>query len=263
MSASMPGAPRRPLFLGTHLAARIDTDGPALRVRSAGKPVVRFPLARVSRVVAGGRTDWQADALRACFKGGIPVVFVDDDGALTGSLHPARLRTSRFADNIEELLERPDWREIYDCWLRAARMRVLAGWRDARRDSGMPPAPGVFEELVRRHVHCAATHAPSGAPAGRWCGAVAALAAEALARAGAQPVHWACRGEPLQLHRDLSGLLGLRVLLHVGEAMASGLEGEAAELRAFHALSGALEHDAARWLGALARRVSQVLAEWR
>lgn len=263
MTPAVRAASRRPLVLGPRLAARVAADGPALRVKAAGRAQARFPLDRVSRVVAGSRTDWHAGALRACLGSGIPVVIVGDDGTPLGCLHPARTRASSLSDGIEELLGRPAGLERYACWLRATRMRTLADWREARSAAGETLAPGAFEDLVRLHVYRDDGRSPFGERTGLWQGALSALAAEAIGRFGLQPVYWAVGGEALDLHRDLTRLLELRLRLQIGAGMEQGLAGDAAVLRVFHALSGALEEQAGGILAGLARRVRQVLAEWR
>jgi hypothetical protein len=254
---------RRPLFLGVRVRARVDADGPALLVRAAGRSETRYPLARVSRVIASPRVDWSAGALRACLETGIPIVIVGDNGAPLGSFHPAQARASRLSEGIEELLDRPDWRELYASWLRAARMRVLGEWREARQSEGAPPAPGEFGELVRRYVYGAGSMSPFADAAGLWRGALCALAAAAIRRAALQPVYWGTGGGALDLLGDLTRLLELRLRLEVREGMERGLEGEGVVLRVFHALSGNLEVQAGRSIESLARRVKQVLAEWR
>lgn len=254
---------RRPLYLCARVKAQVDADGPALRVRSAGRAEARYPLYRVSRVIASSRVDWSAAALQACLETGIPIVIVAGSGAPLGSFQPASVRASRLAEDMDEFLDRPDGREIYETWMRAARMRVLGEWRTGREAAGDPLAAGVFKELVRRYVYGPADATPFGEPTGLWRGALCALAAEALRRAGLQPVHWASGGRALNLLDDLTRLLELRLRLEVGAGMEHGLAGEPVVLRVFHALSGRLEEQCGRVLASLARRVKQVLAEWR
>ncbi len=257
------GDSRRPLFVGARVRARLDADGPALRVRAVGRAETRYPLARVSRVIASPRVDWSAGALRACLETGIPIVIVGDDGAPLGSFHPAQALASRLSESIEELLDRPDWRELYANWLRAARMRVLTEWREARQAEGPPPAPGEFGELVRRHVYGAESTSPFADAVGLWRGALCALAGTAIRRAALQPVYWGTGGCALDLLRDLTNLLELRLRLDVRDGMERGLDGEAVVLRVFHSLSEDLEVQAKRSIESFARRVKQVLAEWR
>jgi hypothetical protein len=257
------GAARRPLFLGVRTSGRVDADGPSLRVRARGRAETRFPLERVSRVIASPRVDWSAGALRACMETGIPIVIVGDDGAPLGSFHPAHLRQSRFSEAIEELLDRPDWREAYANWLRAARMHLLAEWRETRERDAASLAPGEFGELVRKHVYCNTSDSPFGETAGIWRGGLCALAANTLRRTRLQPVYWGSGGDALELLQDLTRLLELRLRLEVREGMENGLEGEAVLLRVLHARSGDLETVVWESIKSLARRVKQILSEWR
>lgn len=254
---------RRPLYLCARVKARVDADGPALRVRSAGRAEARYPLYRVSRVIASFRVDWSAAALQACLETGIPIVIVAGSGAPLGSFQPAHLRTSRLSEDLEELLYRSDGCEIYATWLRAARMRVLGEWRTGRETAGKPPAAGEFKELVRRYVYGSRHTTPFEGATGLWRGALCALVAEVLRRAGNQPVYWGSGGTALNLLDDMARLLELRLRLEVQAGMEHGLAGEAVVLRVFHALSDSLEEQCGRVLASLARRVKQVLAEWR
>jgi hypothetical protein len=62
LPAADPGS-RRPLFLGSQLRARVDTDGPALRVRAAQRAETRFPLDS-DRTSAAYR--WRGSSLYGC-----------------------------------------------------------------------------------------------------------------------------------------------------------------------------------------------------
>jgi len=254
---------RRPLYLRPRGKTRVDMDGPALRVRSAGRAEVRYPLYRVSRVVASPDVEWSARALRACLETGIPIVLVGENGAPLGSVFPASPHTSRLSEAIDELLDRPDWSEIYATWLRAARMRILREWRADREAAGRPPAPGEFRELVRRYVYAGADAAPFGEAGGLWRGAICALAAGALSRAGLQATYWGAGGTVLRLLDDLTRLAELCLRMEVHARMEESLVGEAIVLRVFHAISDKLDNKCALVLASLARRIRQVLAEWR
>lgn len=257
------GTCRKPLYLYARGKGRVDVDGPALRVRAAGRAEARYPLYRVSRVIASSRVDWSAAALQACLETGIPIVIMAGNGAPLGSVQPARIRVSRLSEDLDELLDRPDWRDIYENWLRAARMRVLSEWRTEEEAAGRRLGAGEFKELVRSHVYGSANAIPFNEANGIWRAALCALAGTALRRAGLQPVHWGAGGAPLNLLDDLMRVLELRLRLEVRAGMEHGLSGEAVALRVFHALSDSLDEQCERLLASLARRVKQVLAEWR
>lgn len=254
---------RRPLYLGARVNARVDADGPALRVRAAGRAEARYPLYRVSRVIAGHRVHWSAGALQACLESGIPIVIVGDGGAPLGSFHPACVRASALCGDLDELLDRPDWQGIYANWLRALRMRVLVEWCRREAAAGKPLAPGEFKELVRRHIYACAHASPFHEATGFWRAALYALAAGAIRRAGLQPVHWGAGGTALNLLEDVTQVLELRLRLEIGAGMEQGLAGEAVALRVFHAQTARLEGQCDRFFASLARRAKQVLAEWR
>lgn len=254
---------RRPLYLCARHKARVDVDGPALRVRSAGRAEARYPLYRVSRVIASNRVDWSAAALEACMQTGIPVVIVAASGTPLGWVQPAQLAASRLGEDIDELLDRPDWREIYDNWLRAARMRVLRDWQRETEAAGKSFAPGELAEMVRKFVYGHTDAIWFEEETGLWRTAVLTLAAASLRRAGVQPVLWGAGGTALSLLDDVARLLELRLRLEVRERMEQALNGEALALRVFHSMSDKLESLCGRILLSLGRRVKQVLAEWR
>lgn len=252
---------RRPLFLNPSLRGQMDLDGPALRLRAEHRAETRFPLDRISRIVAGVRVNWSAGALRACLERAIPVVIAGADGAPLGAMLPARMRTLPLAPALEELLYCPEWRDIYRRWQRAERMRMLATWRRALEAQGMTPDPAAYRSLVRRFVyrHAAAVHDKPGF----WHSALYAVAVETLRRWGAPPVMWGDGGDVLDLRRDLADMLELRWRLEVRDDMAAALSGGAATLLVVHALTEKLEAEGRRIMNSLARRTNQVLTEWR
>lgn len=243
------------------MRGRIDADGPALRVRVERRAEMRFPLDRVSRIVAGAHVTWSADALRACLERAIPIVIVKRDGSPLGSVQPARVRPARLADALEELLDWPDWHDIYRCWLRAARMRVVTEWRREQETQGAKIDLASYLDFVKRHVYRAEPPPAAHEMSPLWRGALYALALEAIERWGAPPMTWTSGGEAIDLRRDLAELLELRLRLEV--SLGASLEGERTMLFVFHALAGKLEFDAGRALRSLARRTNQVLAECR
>jgi hypothetical protein len=224
---------------------------------------MRFPLDRVSRIVASARVNWSADALHACLERAIPIVIVTEDGAPLGSIQPARVPASALACGLEELLDWPDWRDIYDCWLRAARMRVLNAWRRAREVEGAALEPSMYQDLVKRYLYPVETGPAKQVMTGLWRGAVYALAAETAQRWGIHRVMWGSGGDAIDLRLDLADLMELRLRLEVREPLEASLKGEAALLLVFHALTKKLESEAARAMCSLARRVNEVLSGCR
>jgi|SRR5579871_102226 hypothetical protein len=252
---------RRPLFLNPALRGQIDLDGPALRLRAERRAETRFPLDRVSRIVAGAQVNWSAGALRACLEHAIPIVIASADGAPLGSMLPARVPALPLAPALEELLCSPDWRDIYRRWQRAERMRMLGAWRRTRQREGAAQEPEAYQELVRRYVYRAAT--ASHETSGFWRSALYAIAVETLRRWGVPPVMWGHGDRALDLRRDLAELLEVRWRLEVRDDMSAALSDEAATLLVVNALTEKLEAEGRRLMHSLARRTNQVLTEWR
>jgi hypothetical protein len=205
------------------LRATVDADGPALRVRTERRIETRFPLDRVSRIVASVRVNWSADALNACLERSIPIVIVTAQGAPLGSIQPVCAHASRLASALEELLDWPDWYEIYNCWLRAVRMRVLAEWRRTREAEGAVPDPRAYQSLVKKYLYPVETAPARPAMAGLWRGAVYAFAAEMAQRWGIPGVMWGSGGDSIDLRRDLADVMELRLRLEVCEQAEGSL----------------------------------------
>lgn len=261
--APHPEASRKPLYLCARAKARVDVDGPALHVRSTGRADASYPLYRVSRVISSTCVDWSAAALGACLESGIPIVIVDRSGAPVGVVQPARTFASRLSEDIDELLDRPDWLEIYENWLRAARMRIVGEWRTGREKAGKVFAPGELQEYVRRFVYGPVDAIPLEGATGIWRGAVCSFAASALHRMELQSMYCGAGGTALNLLDDMTRLLELRLRLEIEVRMEYSLVGEAVALKVLHAMTDRLDEQCERLLASLARRVKQVLAEWR
>src|SRR5205823_1673780 len=93
---------------------------------------------------------------------------------------------------------------------------------------------------------------------GLWRSAAYALAASTVARWGVPALMWGFGGEALDLQRDLSDLLELRLRLEVYQDMEAALKNEATMLFVLQSLTEKLELEAGRAMRSLARRVKQV-----
>jgi len=100
----------------------------------------RYPLARVSRIVATCRVDWSGSALHACLSEGITVAFVDGSGRHLGSFTPAIAQPSPISELLEELITDARWSETFDNFMRHLRSRVLRAWIRRNRCAPLPTA---------------------------------------------------------------------------------------------------------------------------
>lgn len=253
---------RRPLYLRAAGHTSVDLDGPALLVRAQNRADARYPLARVSRVISSASIEWRARALAACLEHGIPVVLTGSEDSPVGYVLPTVQASSRLSRELEEFVDRPDWHERYDDWLRAERMRVFAQWQRSREEAGKPLAQVTLRELKRRYVYL--DERPEVlAPDGLIAAAIRAAVAERLHKAGLRAVYWGFRGEALQLLEDVSRLLELVLQLEWhGLGEAARFEGPAI-LRVFHAFAFSLTAHCDGILGHLHRYLKSLLEEWR
>lgn len=252
---------RRPLYLAVGGAAIVDLDGPALRVRARSRAPARYPLARISRVIAHCRVEWSSRALLACLERGIPIVVTNPGGDPAGYVLPALRLSSRLGRELEELLDRPDWHHHYEGWLRAERMRIFAQWQRRRETSGKPVPPSLLRELKRRHVYLG--ERPGNLAQGAFAlAAVRAVVAERLLKGGLRARYWGAQGEPLCLLDDLAALLELALGLELYGLGETARFDTPAYLRVFHAFADSLTELCHTALGRLHRRINTFLEEW-
>jgi hypothetical protein len=109
-------------------------EGPALRIRAAGRADLFSPLPRLARIVSRGAVHWRIEALDACLQWGVPISFLNLKGQAIGACVP---------------LHRPSWKSDLPVLLEAAAEQP--GWRERLSDwlSGMERAQML--RLARRH----------------------------------------------------------------------------------------------------------------
>lgn len=119
----------KPLYINGTGARNVCLDGPALKVQQLHAAELRFPLARISRIVVSGEVSWSTDALLACADAGIVVCFLRADGRPRARWIGKPTSRSTFTQHWRDFLDRPDWEEQYGNWrtnLRRHAMRFCA-----------------------------------------------------------------------------------------------------------------------------------------
>ncbi|MDP2834114.1 MAG: CRISPR-associated endonuclease Cas1 [Pseudomonadota bacterium] len=256
-------SPRLPLYLYGQSPTQVSANGPALLVRITQKAPLRYPFARLARVIAGPRVEWQASALSACQHEGLPIVFLDGAGEPTGYLQPVQGKPSRLDSVIEEMLDRADWPMHYSHWLRAERMDRVQGWHRARLAAGREVDEDDFRELIRQHVYRPESESFLFTQSSPQAGALTAYSLQALHQAGLKTRYWGSHGDPLELAGDLTRLLSLALHLEM-HGLGAGLHGDnAALLRVLHSFGPHIDQLLPHLLGSLHRRLKSLLEEWR
>jgi hypothetical protein len=125
MQTTVTEAVKRPLYLEAGATTRVRIDGPALVVRTAGEARRWFPLRLLSRVVSRPQVAWDGSAILALIEAGVPLFFIDKDGALAGACLGRFDDRSGLRAHLDALIAQPSWPVRYDNWRRSEERRIL------------------------------------------------------------------------------------------------------------------------------------------
>jgi hypothetical protein len=165
-------ADARPLYIAPSAETRVELDGPALCVIREGKADQLFPVQRISRVLTAQRVDWTSEALLACARMGIAVLFVDDDGQVVARVLGRPGMRDELHDRLTEFLLLPQAEGMYRFWVGNMRRRA-AFWAGLKL--GIPPEQRDPRSCRNRINRLAARYAGrDGAErSGQWLRALA------------------------------------------------------------------------------------------
>ncbi len=260
-AAAVESAPL-PLYLRGQSATRVSAQGPALVVSRQGKAAARYPLVRISRIIAHERVEFAASALSLCMASRIPLVFVDAEGAPTGFVQPALVAPSRLHGLLCELMDRLDWSEPYQNWLRARRMRLIRDWALAREASGRAVTQRDRDERVRLWLYPAANvHVLSA-----WAmyeGALASHVSKRLLQAGVESRYWGPNGALLDVRADCLDLVEMALSLEM-DGLGATMHGQPdALLTVLHRFGPKLQDQIDAHLASLHRCLREGLETWQ
>lgn len=244
----------RPLYLG-HAGGhkRVAHTTEALVITNTQGQTLRYPLARISRVVSSPAVDWAGGALTLCLKHGITITWADAKGHPLGNASPTPPSHSPHLNALTLLLEHPEGPAHYQHWQRSRRMAVLIHWGQT---SAQPISPAHWENTKREWVYRGqlAPHLPHAVHTHCHAWVVAQLNSSHL------PTQLLdARAAPVPLAHDLTQLLWAQMNLCSGPlADTTQTERELADLfERWHTAHGAALH---LHLGALLRVAQQHLS---
>lgn len=206
-----PAMGARALYLGSREKKRVSCTDEALVVTNASAQVMRYPVARVARVVSSADlVDWSGPALALCMRAGIAITWLDGKGNAVGSSYPYQRGSTSFATALELWVEDSEGPVRYQNWLRARRMDVLMRWGHSCADN---ITPQQWENTKRQWVYAGqvSTHLAPGLRS--LC--LAYVAAQ-LSSHGLTPVLWGPRLQGIDLDQDLCKLLWAEMNLGSG-----------------------------------------------
>jgi len=253
--------PPLPLYLVSGKPLDAGIDGPALKISGPDEPVRRYPLTRLSRVIAGDAINWQGRAIARLLKNGIPMVLLSGEGGVCGYLLPTRHKTATLDQLIREFLYGQSWESRYRDWQRSIRMQLVESWM--RRHTGRKRG-AAWGRAPEQLVHETVYHIHSGdLPHERIINAAVNGVVVKILHEQGLAVSYPANGEGcLDLAYDLSDMVTYLLTL---ELFAQGHQircDGAALLRLLHHYAGRLEGKCNWMLGLLQRFLTEVLEEW-
>lgn len=107
----------RALYIEHGVACAITLDqGVAPRIETPNRAPVWYPLQRLGRVQSTTQARWHIDALLACLRHGIPVVFTDRKGQTIAWCYGARRRELTLTQLLRDALRQADWPDFWRAW---------------------------------------------------------------------------------------------------------------------------------------------------
>lgn len=256
IAADLPAG--KPLYLLGKLAARIDAAGEHLVLHPHSGDPMRFPLARVCRIICNRHLAWSGAALALCLAKGVPITWVDGHGRALGSAQPRHAQPQPFATLIEVYLELPDWPKRFANWLARRRLETLTTCARRAAETGHGPDAYAYESLKREFVYKGSHPLSFSADGEGWCHA---LAVDRLHREGLQSCYWGFGGSRLALGAELAALLWAELNLDCGSIAASADSG-LVNARFFESWAHRRETRLCHHLGDLKRHLARELEAW-
>ena len=229
---SAPQPARKAVYLNGTDRLRVRAGAEALAIVRPGGDVARLPIARISRITASRRVDWDAEALILCMERGIPIIFLDTTGRPVGVCQPRHLRADTLSTLIEGAMEQAAWPQRHENWLRHRRSIIVAEWRKRQERKCGLTWLGEWHGYQRDYVHRNELPESSTPEVLGW---LLGLVVESLHAHGLNNRYCGCQPAPFDLAMELTELLRAELFFH-GERMLNAADGDLqTQLRLFEA----------------------------
>lgn len=249
---------RKPLYLLSKAPAQADanTDHLVLRRNDAGP--MRFPLARVCRIICNSHLTWTGGALSLCLAKGIPITWVDGHGHALGTTQTRYAQPLPFATLIESYLELRDWPKRFANWRARRRLETLITCAKRAAETGHGLDALSFESLKREYVYNGIHPLAFSVEGQAWCHA---LAVDRLHREGLQGCYWGFDATRLELATELAALLWAELNLDCG-TIPSSTDSTIVIARLFETWAHQREARLMHHLGDLKRHLASEVETW-
>lgn len=158
----------RPLYLDPSRDWTVSLDaGPSLHVRAPGRARTLFQIRTLSRIVSPTCATWSSEALIACLRAGVPVLFSDASGEVVGWCFGSRKRETTIASLLRLALDEPDGPIWIEDWRHSSARREVIG---AMRELGMryPTLGDKLDTAGARSLLCNWHRQRMGEPVSIW-----------------------------------------------------------------------------------------------
>lgn len=249
---------RKPLYLLTEGPARIDAGDDHLLLRKAIANPMRFPLARLCRIICTRHLTWTGAALSLCLREGVPITWVDGHGHALGCTQTRYTQPLPFSTLVETYLELPDWPRRFANWRARRRLETLMTCAKRAAESGHGLDALSFQELKREYVYNGTHPLAFNAEGEGWCHA---LTVNHLHREGLHGCYWGHGASRLELAAELAAMLWAELNLECG-TIPAGVEKGTVIAHLFETWAHHREGRLLHHLGDLKRHLSREIEEW-
>lgn len=200
----------RALYLAGGEYMHVDSTEAALVVQNARGQILRYPMARIARVLSSPYVNWAGSALILCQHNGIPITWIDNRSEAIGTLFPSKARHLSLHHVLEVVLESEQGADDLPNWYLHRRMFVLQGWIESRSQN----TPYSQWETIRRewvYREELSAHLPKA-----MRGLCSAYVASIMAQSGLQPHYHGPKAETIPLLQILVELVWAQLNLCTG-----------------------------------------------
>jgi len=143
-----PEADARPLYIAPGAETHVCLDGPALCVQRGELAEQLFPLRRLSRIHCSDGARWSTEALLACARLSIGVIFVDEEGEVVARVlgHPGGI--DNLSHRLWDFLLLPQALDRYEHWVHAEVVRLFESKASRAAFHGREITGGLHRWLI-------------------------------------------------------------------------------------------------------------------
>ena len=248
---------RKALYLMSRTRLSIRQAGASLAAFEGKVCRGRFPLNRVSRVLSSRHVDWRGEALVACMRAGVCIIFLDGHGSVYGTCEPPLVRVSPITEALDELVEESDWPNTFDNFMRHLRSHALKAWIEESSNTMLPR--GVVAAWNKVYVHRGEVPVPMRF---EFRGLVRALISARLHARGIRARYCLVNGKDLDLAEELASLVYGQIAMRAGSMQLQARQGAVA-VKLFEAAVDDYTVAIDKAIVALARLLNRRLRWWQ